>query len=246
MLFLALLSYSILLTVHRAKKDTAVLERIREAYGVPTSGKKTSASSSSSSAPSAATDHPLYTAGNEVLDLFHATVARYEQANEALRALRSRGDADSSNRGKDGSDEKKNSADALASSWSNDYAEVRKLLQYGRVYGDSLVREIILPNATPSAPTSSIATPGPVPESSLNQTGRSALDMFPRSRATVASGQTWGETARSQMQALTGLLRTLPWTGSRGSGNGGGSSRGVVETEQGSMSALSKSVSFDC
>lgn len=163
-------------------------------------------------------------AGREVLELFHATIARYEEANKALEeALKGDGN--------------EKSVDAVQASWKQDRAEAHKLLQYGRVYGDSLVHEIIMPKA---ATGSSVANRGKetvsgvaTPESGLNQTGLSALEMFPRSRATVAGGQTWGEAAKSQVLALKGLLETLP-----GGGGGHGSGYGVTSAR--------KSVTFDC
>lgn len=129
------------------------------------------------------------------------------------------------------------SVDAVQASWKQDRAEAHKLLQYGRVYGDSLVHEIIMPKAGTGGPVGTI-TPGKgkevvsgvaTPESGLNKTGRSALEMFPRSRATVAHGQTWGEAAKSQVLALKGLLKTLPGSGGGpGSGFGGTSARKSV------------------
>lgn len=200
--------------MYRVKQDKKILERIREAHDTASAG-----------ASLGVADHPLYVAGREVLELFHATLARYEEVNKALeQAL------------KGGDDTSVKSVDAVQASWKQDRAEAHKLLRYGRVYGDSLVHEIIVPKTV--AGGGAIGTGGSrdiepglaVPESGLNQTGRSALKMFPRSRATVARGQTWGEAAKSQVQALKGLFKTLPSVGEHGHGE----------------SSAPKSVTFDC
>ncbi|OAA68797.1 3 exoribonuclease family protein [Niveomyces insectorum RCEF 264] len=204
----------------RAKAAAKYLEKVRNACGT-------------AATPAAAVDQPLYTAGREVLDLLQDLLARYEQANDALQALAARSDK----------------VDALREPWEKDRAEARTLLHYGRVYGDSLVHDIIVPPATTAATTATTAVAaGPLSigsgnqsshqralESNLNQTGRSAINLFPRSRATLAQGATWGETARTQMQALTGLMKTLPCGGTDGH------SRSVHEETEGS-----KSVSFAC
>ncbi|KAL1901471.1 hypothetical protein Sste5346_001878 [Sporothrix stenoceras] len=207
----------------KAKQDKKNLERIREAYDTASVG-----------ASLGVADHPLYAAGREVLELFYATIARYEEANKALEeALNFKGE--------EGDTQQTKSVDAVQASWKQDRAEAQKLLQYGRVYGDSLVHEIIVPKAagTPMGgpvgegkgnkeTVAGIATP----ERGLNQTGRSALEMFPRSRATVAGGKTWGEAAKSQVLALKGLLKTLP--------DGGGYGNVYEET------SARKSVTFNC
>ncbi|CAK7234829.1 hypothetical protein SCUCBS95973_009066 [Sporothrix curviconia] len=197
----------------KMKRDKKAIDSIREAYNA-------------ASAPVGATDHPLYVAGREVLELFHATLARYEQANAALeQALR--GDANGGHK----------TVDAVQASWKKDREEANKLLRYGRVYGDGLVHDIIMPKTAPGGPVVGRAGQfkdsnlgGALPESGLNKTGRTALGMFPKSRATVARGQTWGEAAKSQVQALKGLLKTLPGIG------------GHRHEE----STASKSVTFDC
>ncbi|KIH95223.1 hypothetical protein SPBR_03963 [Sporothrix brasiliensis 5110] len=207
-----------------AKENKRTLERIRDAYETASIG-----------ASLGAADHPLYIAGREVLALFHDTLARYEEAGKALQqALLGAGDGDGNDNGDAGTTTK--SVDAVQVSWQQDRAEAHKLLRYGRVYGDSLVHEIIVPKTSADGGTAGggkakdLVSGMAAPAGGLNQTGRSALQMFPRSRATVARGQTWGEAAKSQVQALKGLLKTLPGVG--GQAHGGTSVR--------------KSVTFDC
>ncbi|CAK7226680.1 hypothetical protein SEUCBS140593_006324 [Sporothrix eucalyptigena] len=197
----------------KVKRDKKNLEGIREAYDAASTG-----------ACMGIADHQLYKAGREVLELFHATIARYEQANTALeQALK--GDAGDK------------TVDDVQASWNKDREEAQKLLRYGRVYGDSLVHEIIVPKTVPGGPVggegqgkTKDSKLDAMPESELNKTGRTALDMFPKSRATVARGQTWGEAAKSQVQALKGLLKTLPGMG--------GNQHGEPTT--------AKSVTFNC
>ncbi|CAK7275000.1 hypothetical protein SEPCBS57363_006453 [Sporothrix epigloea] len=189
-------------------KDKKNIDSIREVYDTASAGAVTSV-----------TDHQLYAAGREVLALFHATIARYEQANVALgQIFQEEAEANG-----------KTMKDVLAS-WQKDRGEANKLLHYGRLYGDSLVRGIIVPKTAAGGSAGSgegggrrdkllvDADAGGLPESGLNKTGRTALGMFPKSRATVARGQTWGEAAKSQVQALKGLLKTLPSIGSHRNG----------------------------
>lgn len=192
----------------RVQRDKKNIDSIREVYDTASAGAVTSV-----------TDHQLYAAGREVLALFHATIAQYEQANVALRQIFQ----------EDAEVNGKTMKDVMAS-WQNDREEANKLLHYGRLYGDSLVHGIIVPKTAAGGSIGSgegngrrdkllgDADAGGLPESGLNKTGRTALGMFPKSRATVARGQTWGEAAKSQVQALKGLLKTLPSIGSHRNG----------------------------
>ncbi|EFW98905.1 3 exoribonuclease family protein [Grosmannia clavigera kw1407] len=144
---------------------------------------------------------PLREASEEVLGLFQSMLSRFERTNNELREQCSCLTGFSASTGSTGP------SLSVKAAWQKDHEEARKLLQYGRAYGDNLVHEIIVPQtdgngSAPIAHADSI---------DLNCTGRSAIGLFPRSRATLVGGQTWGETARTQMQALTGIVRTLPY-----------------------------------
>ncbi|CAK7267390.1 hypothetical protein SEPCBS119000_002522 [Sporothrix epigloea] len=206
--------------LQRDKKD---IESIQKVYDTASSG-----------AIESATDHQLYVAGREVLALFHDTIAQHEQVNTALEQFR-----------QENADAKGKTMDVVLASWQKDREEASKLLHYGRLYGDSLIHGIIVPKTGTQGPAAAgglgegregrdglfgDASSVCVPQSGLNKTGRTALGMFPKSRATVACGKTWGEAANSQVQALRGLLNTLPIIGSHRRG------------EQ----AATKSVTFGC
>lgn len=143
---------------------------------------------------------PLREAGVEVLGLLQTMLASFEQTIKELQEKCSCSTGCTSSTGESGL------SPSVQAAWDRDHEEARRLLQYGRAYGDNLVHEIIVPQAggSTSSPIFHADNIG------LDRTGRSAIGLFPRSRATLVGGQTWGEAARKQMQALTGLIQTLP------------------------------------
>ena len=161
--------------------------------------------------------NPLHVAGCQVLDLLESALEQYHHTEAGLRTLKSASGTGSSFEG-------------LRTSWDNDLAEAHKLLSYGRAYGDGLVRDIIVPTSPGSA--AKIPSAASIQsDNGINQTGKAALGMFPRSSTTVASRDTWGEAAQSQMEVLSRLMKTM--------------SSGHDVSEGGALALEKKTVRFD-
>ncbi|EPE06240.1 3 exoribonuclease family protein [Ophiostoma piceae UAMH 11346] len=139
--------------------------------------------------------NPLYAAGCQVLGLLESTLEQYHHTEAGLRTLGSESGQGSNFEG-------------LRTSWDNDLAEAHKLLSYGRAYGDGLVKDIIVPTG-PGSAAKTLSSTSIQGDSGINQTGKAALGMFPRSSSTVASRDTWGEAAQSQMEVLSRLMKTM-------------------------------------
>ncbi len=85
--------------------------------------------------------------------------------------------------------------------WKKDEQGVKDLLRYGRRYGEKLAESIIVPGDR-----ASLSHPA---RDNMNDTEGLAREMFEASRRRAELGGSWGQVARDQLNAFTGLVRTL-------------------------------------
>ena len=86
--------------------------------------------------------------------------------------------------------------------WKKDEQGVKDLLRYGRRYGEKLAESIIVPRNS--------ARLLPPEKNNMSDTEGLATELFGGSRRRAELTGTWGQVARDQLNAFTGLVRTLP------------------------------------
>lgn len=128
-------------------------------------------------------NHALYRTGNQILATCHAILDRHDQANSSSMSNRS--------------------LSIPQREWEEDAESTKELVRYGRLYYDSVVRSLVVPGG------------GDVSEllrdkrGELGDKGKLAVNFFTKSRK-PPTGDTWGQVAQNQIEALTALAKTVP------------------------------------
>lgn len=132
-------------------------------------------------------DHPLFKAGQHILQMCHNLVADHDKAS------------------------KKATQDSTKpilprALWEDEIASVQELLFYGLQHGENIVECIVVPSPSDEE-KSHLLTPD---KEELSMTGRLAVDMYRKSaQGVMKGGPTWGEVARSQAGAFGRALDGL-------------------------------------
>lgn len=133
-------------------------------------------------------EHPLFKAGQTILQKCHSLIANYDQDNKKSTQGSPRPPA------------------APREQWEEDIANMQELLLYGCQHGQSLVRCIVIPDSDEKE-KAHLLTPD---KEELRETGRMAVDMYDKSiEGVIMGGLTWGEMAKSQAGVFSNALDGL-------------------------------------
>ncbi|KUI67961.1 hypothetical protein VM1G_03376 [Cytospora mali] len=132
-------------------------------------------------------DHPLFKAGQHILQKCHKLIADHDETNDKATQGSTR-------------------PDLPHEQWKKDIHMVQELLLYGRQHGENIVECIVIPGSTDEG-KGHLLTPD---REELSETGRIAVDMYRKSaEGVMKGGPTWGEMARSQAGAFGRALDGL-------------------------------------
>ncbi|ROW04013.1 hypothetical protein VSDG_01123 [Cytospora chrysosperma] len=132
-------------------------------------------------------DHPLFKAGQHILQKCHNLVADHGKASKKATQGSTK-------------------ATLPRELWEDEIASVQELLLYGRQHGENIVECIVVPSPSDEE-KSHLLTPD---KEELSLTGKLAVAMYRKSaEGVMKGGPTWGEVARSQAGAFGRALDGL-------------------------------------
>ncbi len=85
--------------------------------------------------------------------------------------------------------------------WCQDKQWADEIIRYGRQYGEQVAHATIFPNRNHAAALDA-------DRETLSESGKAAVDMFKKSKKNLDK-ETWGMAARSQVAAISALLKTI-------------------------------------
>ncbi|ROV97770.1 hypothetical protein VMCG_07371 [Cytospora schulzeri] len=132
-------------------------------------------------------DHPLFKAGQHILQKCHNLIADHDRASKKAT--------------------QGGTKPVLPRElWEDEIASVQELLLYGRQHGENIMECIVVPSPSVEE-KSQLLTPD---KEELSMTGKLAVDMYRKSaEGVMKGGPTWGEMARSQAGAFGKALDGL-------------------------------------
>ncbi|KUI60639.1 hypothetical protein VP1G_07832 [Cytospora mali] len=168
----------------KASKEQHEQQLVQESYVEPSPASK---SNPQPQATKSRQDHPLFKAGQHILQKCHKLIADHDEAN---------------NKAAQGSTR----PDLPHEQWTKDIHMVQELLLYGRQHGENIVECIVIPGSTDEG-KGHLLTPD---REELSETGRIAVNMYRKSaEGVMKGGPTWGEMVRSQAGAFGRALDGL-------------------------------------